>query len=211
MATFNEPVRALEFLVSEAPGQLSREKVTLAASQGDLVAGTVLGKKNSGAHTAVGVATTAGNGDFVADSVTAEAGAKAGVYRLVCVSATKAELFDPDGIFLGLYTIGDTYDANGIGFDTENTWAAGDTATITVSIASGVQYAVYDNTATDGTQVAAAILAYPADNSASAQSVTVFERLAEVKNDLLDWDDNDSTGITAGTADLLAKNIKIRD
>ncbi len=44
MATFNEPIRPLEFLISEANGSRSRDQVTLTASQGDLVAGTVLAK-----------------------------------------------------------------------------------------------------------------------------------------------------------------------
>lgn len=44
MATYNEPARPLEFLISEANGQRSREQVTLTASQGDLVPGTVLAK-----------------------------------------------------------------------------------------------------------------------------------------------------------------------
>lgn len=44
MATFNEPVRGLEFLISEANGQLSREQVTLTASQGALLPGTVMAK-----------------------------------------------------------------------------------------------------------------------------------------------------------------------
>jgi len=44
MATYTEPVRPLEFLISEANGQLSREKVTLLAAQGDLLPGMVLAK-----------------------------------------------------------------------------------------------------------------------------------------------------------------------
>ena len=44
MPTFNEPIRPLEFLLSEANGSLSRDQVTLTASQGDLAAGTVLAR-----------------------------------------------------------------------------------------------------------------------------------------------------------------------
>jgi hypothetical protein len=122
MSTYNEPIRPLEFLDSEAPGSLSRENVTLTASQGALVAGTVLAKVTSTGH-----------------------------------------------------------------------------------------YVVYDNASvTAGINVADAVLAYPAENSGSTQSVTVIERLAEVKSASLNWGSNDGAGITAGTADLLAKNIKIR-
>lgn len=44
MTTYNEPIRPLEFLISEANGHLSREQVTLLAAQGDLLAGTVMAK-----------------------------------------------------------------------------------------------------------------------------------------------------------------------
>lgn len=44
MASYSEPVWPLEFLISEANGQRSREQVTLLAAQGDLVPGTVLAK-----------------------------------------------------------------------------------------------------------------------------------------------------------------------
>lgn len=44
MAVYNEPTRHLDFLLSEGNGSISRDQVTLTASQGDLVAGTVLAK-----------------------------------------------------------------------------------------------------------------------------------------------------------------------
>jgi hypothetical protein len=50
MTTYNEPARALEFLVSEANGHRSRDQVTLAASQGALVPGTVLAKPDASAN-----------------------------------------------------------------------------------------------------------------------------------------------------------------
>ena len=43
MTTDTEPGRAIDFLLSEAPGSLSRDTVTLAKGVGDLAAGTVLG------------------------------------------------------------------------------------------------------------------------------------------------------------------------
>lgn len=44
MATYTESQRPLEFLLSEAPGTLSRESVTIVSGAGEVVAGTVLGK-----------------------------------------------------------------------------------------------------------------------------------------------------------------------
>lgn len=48
MAATTESVRHADFLISEAPGTLSRETITVASGQGALVAGTVLGKITSG-------------------------------------------------------------------------------------------------------------------------------------------------------------------
>lgn len=45
MATsYDEPVHAAEWLVSEAEGTRSRDSIVIAANSGDLKAGTVLGK-----------------------------------------------------------------------------------------------------------------------------------------------------------------------
>ena len=44
MATFLEPIRPFEFLITEAPGTLSRETVTIVAGSLGLVPGMVLGK-----------------------------------------------------------------------------------------------------------------------------------------------------------------------
>lgn len=50
MATYTEPGRALDFLLSEANGTLSRDTITLAAGTGTLAAGTVLGALASGKY-----------------------------------------------------------------------------------------------------------------------------------------------------------------
>lgn len=53
MATFAEPIRPYHFLLSEANGTLSREKVTIASGSSPAVPGTVLGKITaSGKYTA---------------------------------------------------------------------------------------------------------------------------------------------------------------
>lgn len=58
MTTYAEPARPFEFLLSEAPGTLSRETVTIAKGVGAVVPGTVLGKR-----------TRAGNGAVVTGSI----------------------------------------------------------------------------------------------------------------------------------------------
>lgn len=215
MSTYNEPSRSLEFLTSEAPGQLSREQVTLAASQGALSPGAVLGKiTKAGTASASAFAGNTGNGTM--GSITVSAGAKAGAYKLVVIeTATNAGKFtveDPDGVTIGTGTVAVAFSAGGLAFtlaDGSTDFVSGDGFTITVAAGAGT-YAVYDNTASNGVETADAILCYAAANSGSTQSVTVIERLAEVKADLLGWGANDSTGIAAGKADLLAKNIKVR-
>lgn len=121
MATFNEPNRPLDFLVSEANGQLSRQQVTIDASAPAMVAGTVLGR-----------------------------------------------------------------------------------------ITASGKYTIYNNAAANGTEIADAILAYDVPDAAVDQIATVIDRLAEVQAAGLNWGASSGPDITAGTADLLAKNIKIR-
>jgi hypothetical protein len=53
MTTYTEPHRPLEFLSWEAEHHLTREEGTLAANQGDLLAGTVLAKLTSGGQLVV--------------------------------------------------------------------------------------------------------------------------------------------------------------
>jgi hypothetical protein len=51
MPTFNEPARPLEFLVTEANGSISRERVTIAAAAPAMVAGTVVARLSGGEWT----------------------------------------------------------------------------------------------------------------------------------------------------------------
>lgn len=77
-------------------------------------------------------------------------------------------------------------------------------------ITSGGKYAVYANGASDGTQAAAGVLLQGADASGGDVKGAIIIRDAEVDGDLLNWGNNDSTGITAGIADLLALGIIVR-
>ena len=120
MAAITETTHAGEFIVSEAPGTLSREKVTIVSGQ-DLAAGDVVGK-----------------------------------------------------------------------------------------ITSGGKYAVYEETAIDGTEVAAGVLFDAVDASAADKTGVIIARLAEVNASELGWSDQDAGEIAAGTVDLLALNIVLR-
>ena len=82
-------------------------------------------------------------------------------------------------------------------------FVAGDGFTITVGAGSG-RYVAYSNTATNGSEVAAAILYAPAPISTTYQQATVVVRDAEVDESLL-------TGLDAtGKADLAGVGIVMR-
>lgn len=214
MSTYNEPARALEFLLTEANGTISRENVTLAASQGALDPGTVLGKTlTSGSATATAFSGNTGNGTM--GTITVSGAAKIGNHKLIVIEpgtdAGKFAVEGPDGIIIGRGTVGVAFSAGGLAFtlaDGATDFISGDGFDIAVT---GTEvYAKYDNTATDGTQTAVAILAYPAANSGSTQAITVIARHAEVKADLLNWGTNDATGKTDGIKDLKAVSIHVR-
>lgn len=75
--------------------------------------------------------------------------------------------------------------------------------------ASG-KYAVYANGASDGTEVAAGVLVAAVDASSADAPGVIVARDAELKSSGINWGASDGTGITAGTADLLALGIVIR-
>lgn len=75
--------------------------------------------------------------------------------------------------------------------------------------ASG-KFAVYNNGASDGTEVAAGVLVAAVDAASADALGLVIRRDAELKSSGINWGSSDSTAITAGTADLLALGILIR-
>ncbi len=200
--------RAGEFLLAEANGTISRDKVTIAAAAAALAAGTVLGKIALGAATAAAVAGNTGNGTMGA--VTVGAGAKPGVYKVVVIepgtNAGKFSVEDPDGVTVGVGTVAAAFSGGGLGFtlaDGSTDFAAGDAFEITVAAGSG-KYVAYDADNTDGSNVAAAILYAPVADSASDQEAVVIARHAEVVESLL-------TGLDAAAkAQLAALGILCR-
>jgi hypothetical protein len=201
MATYNEPQWACEGVLYETP-EISREVVTVPSGTAAIGAMTVLGYVRTSA--AVGADTAAGNGAFVADSVTATPAAQSGVYLLAALSATKMQVFAPDGSYLGLHTIGSAWSANGIGFSTQGTWAIGDAATITVTHTDAV--GAYDAT---GPVIGVAL--YPVDASSAAATVTALVRLAAVQTAALQWAAGVDAGEkTAAIAQMAANNLYAR-
>lgn len=189
-STYTEPIRAGEFLISEAGGTRSREKVTIKSGE-DLLAGAVVGKITVGAATAAAVAGNTGNGTMGA--VTLSAGAKVGVYKLTIVEpGTNVGTFiveDPDGINIGRGVVASAFSAGGLAFtlaDGSTDFVAGDQFTITVAAGSG-KYVEMDPAAADGSQIAAGVLYGDCDASLADTEAVIIARDAEVNEALLVW------------------------
>jgi hypothetical protein len=158
--------------------RLASRKVTLAAGE-NRTRGAVLGKVTAGTPTAAAVAGNSGTGTIGA--VTLGAGAKPGVYRLTCIEpatdAGKFQVEDPDGIVLGVATVGVAF-AGPVNFtiaDGGTDFAAGDSFTITVAAGAGT-YKLSAAAAADGSQVPDAILAQDCDASGGATEALVYIR-----------------------------------
>lgn len=205
-----EARRTGEFILSEGNGTISREEVTISSTAGALLAGQVVGKITKGAATAAHVAGGTGNSTFSAVAVGANS--KVGVYQLIFTAATKVNVEDPDGVLLGVATLGTEFSAGGLTFTITagaTPHVATDRATITVAAGTG-EYVAYDNTAADGSEVAAGVLYAAAADSTADQKAVIIARDAEVNSNLIDWGTNDATGKTAGIADLKALGIIVR-
>jgi head decoration protein D len=191
------------FMVSEAEGRRSRDKVVVALNQ-TLVAGQVIGRTVAGTVTSsvAADAGNTGNGVFTLDGTApVGAGAKDGNYRVVndLVATNSGEFIvtDPDGIEIGRVAVGATFN-NQIKFviaDGATDFAIGDAFTVTVGIEDAdYQVAVLNPAGTDGTQRAAGILW---DNVTTGGTATIpavaITREAEVRGADLTW----PAGITA--------------
>lgn len=204
-----------EFLFSEANGARSLETVTI--DTGDLAAGTVLGRITKGAATGAAVAGNTGDGTITAAPVVS-AGAKAGVYRAVCIEpATNAGKFlvtDPDGINLGVATVAVAFSGGGLAFTiadgSEADFASGDSFTITVAAGSG-KYVAYNQDGVDGSEIAAGILLDNVNATAADVEATIVARDAEVCGSELTWPADIEAGEkTAAIAQLAALGIIVR-
>lgn len=216
MTTLTEGTHAGEFLVSESPGTLSREVVTILSGSGVISAGMVLGQiTKAGTASAAAYATNTGNGAMGA--ITVSAGAVAGAYKLTVIepgaNVGTFQVEDPNGVLVGIGAVASAFSAGGLAFtlaDGGTDFVAGDGFTITVA-AGSLKYAPYDDDNTNGTEVATAIAYDEVDATSADKSCTVIFRNAEVKLSALQWAaTNDATDKTNGLADLVAKNIVAR-
>ncbi len=186
------------------------DDVTLLEGQ-NLPAGAVLGKITVGAATAAAVAGNTGTGTIGA--VTTGAGAKAGIYRLVCIEpATGAGKFlveDPDGITVGVATVGVAF-SGVLGFtiaDGDPDFVSGDAFTITVA-AGSKKYKLSVLAATDGSQIPCGILVKPVDATAGDKNAPVYATGEFAKNRLTFGEGHSAETVDAA---LRALNIYLID
>ncbi len=219
MAVQTESKRLGDWLKWELENQYSRDIVTVLAGNGAeraLTSGMVLGRATKGTATGAAVAGNAGNGTVTANPIVGQA-AKPGIYQVVCVepaaNAGKFSVEDPDGILIGIATVGVQF-ATHLTFtiaDGAVDFVAGDAFNITVAAGSGKVKQI-DFAATDGSDAACGILT----EEAAAPDGTDRSAVAVVRNAIVS--DNGITwpaGATqpqkdAATAQLKAAGILVR-
>ena len=201
-----------EFILSEAPRTRSRETIIIAASQ-TVLAGSVLGQISLGTLAVAAAKTGTGNGAIT--GATVAAGSQLGVYVATCVAAaTNAGTFvfqSPTGEELGSIAVGVAFTLGGITAtiaDGSADWVAGDEVRYTVTAganAAAGQYVLLNPSATDGSQVPAAIAFAPVTTGGSATAkINAIVRAAEVKSGMLNWGSLSAGQITTATAQLVS-------
>lgn len=219
MTTLTEGVHANESFISEAPGNRSREAVTVKSGSNlsacavlaTIVSGTSASAAKSGGNT--------GNGTCVVDATTPLLlGAKFGVYKARFLTTTSIRLEDPDGFVLGDTTIGgSTGNSATIAEQIKaaitqgsTPFAAGDGFDITVSVKTEKEVE-YNPAGTDGSEIATGIL-YDAVNATSADTRGVaYKRDCEHRAATVVWKSGlNATQKAKGTADLARRGIILR-
>lgn len=190
------------FVLSEAPNSGSRDNATITQTGVELVSGQLLALSDTGNGTYAMVAGSTGNP--TCGTITVTGPALPGVYRAIFETATKFEIEAPNGVTLGVGTVGTAFNAGGLSFTITaggTAAVAGDQFTITVAAGTG-KYVAY--TAAGAAGPAAAILYnYLPAKTGDAKAV-VFNLNCEVNRFEL-------TGLDAAAeADLLKLGIKVR-
>lgn len=186
-----EKAHAGGFILSLANGQRSLDNITVLSGQ-NLVGGTVIGRKSTAATSATGAAVAGNTGTGTIGSVTYGKARKNGTYRITIIEpASNAGTFsveDPDGNVIGNGTVAVAYTGDGPGFTIADAtdFVAGDAFTVTV-VGATFKYAIYDPTATDGTQFAAGILFDAVDASSADKPGVNVARATEVNVNELTW------------------------
>lgn len=212
-----ESLHAGDFMVSEAPGRLSRQEVLIGAA---VTTGLILGAGTKGMGTfaaAAGVAGGNNTGNGTIGTPSTGAGAQAGAYAVEYVAATRFNVLDPSGKVIGDGVNGTAF-AGQIGFTMTaggTAFAAGDTFAVAVTETdpSDVgQYLPLNLSGTDGTENALGISwdNYTPPSGGTMNGVAIV-RHAEVKGVNLTYPSGaTNTQIAAINAQLAAVGIIVR-
>lgn len=184
MTTLTEGQHAGEFIVSEAPGRRSREKVTVISGQ-NLKAGAVLGQITIDPATITSTPDSGNTGDGAMGTVTAGAGVQAGRYRLVIIETITAlgtfTVEDPNGVEIGQGDVAAAFSGE-IAFtlaDGAADFIAGDAFSIDVA-AGSLKHTEMDPANTDGSAKAVAVLWGAVDATGADKTGAAIVRDAEI-------------------------------
>lgn len=151
VAPLYSSTRIADFVLSEAETFRSRDNIVVTQTGDAVVSGTVLTKVDTGAGV---FALDAGvTGNPTCGTITVGAAAIPGVYRIAFTAATKFNVEDPAGVFIGNGTTGVAFSQSGMGFTLTaggTAAIAGDTAKITVAVGTG-KYIPYTASGAAGT------------------------------------------------------------
>lgn len=214
MATKTQPNYLGDILKWEEPNLYSREEATILSGQ-NLKVGTVIGKVTVGAVTGAAAAGNTGNGTI--GSLSAGTGARPGVYKVACIEPAANggtfAVFDPEGLLIGSAVVGSAF-AGVVNFtisDGATDFIAGDRFDITV--ADGTKKVkASPNTASDGSDAAAGILASDVDASAGDVRgvIIVRQALVSVHGLVYDASVDDATKKAAKQSQLARLGILVR-
>ncbi|MBF0305772.1 MAG: head decoration protein [Alphaproteobacteria bacterium] len=212
MAVLSEGKHTGEFLVTEGPGYMSRDAVTIAAGAGVLPAGTVLGARRLNDQVTVTPA-PANTGDGTVSEVVLGVQAEIGIYALVAMSATEFSVVSPFGDMRKPLTVGEAYQGDHLQLTVTAgavPFVAGDTFEVTV-LPGDKHLSPLDPAADDGTQFAYGILYAEVDATLTAVRAVGIVRHAEVNASALTW----PAGInapqqSAAIAQLTAHGVIVR-
>lgn len=190
------------FVISEAPMGRSRDNGVVTQAGTEVVSGQILAVSDTG--TAVFAMVAGSTGNPTSGAVTVTGPALPGVYRANFKSATRFDLESPEGVTLGIGTVGSATSLGGLSFTLTaggTAAVAGDQFTITVAAGSG-KYVPYTAAGAAG-RAAAICYNYLPSKTGDAVAV-VFNSDCEVNRFEL-------TGLDAAAeADLLKLGIKVR-
>lgn len=216
MTTFTEGTHAGEFIVSEANGNRSREKITVLSGQ-NLKAGAVVGRTMVGA-TAASVANAGNTGNGVMGAITVTGPAvKPGVYKLSVIepgaNAGTFRVEDPDGVEIGTGVVATLFNKGGLSFtlaDGATDFIAGDGFALTVTPGT-LRWKEYNPANSDGSQFAAGVLYDAVDATGGDKPGVAIVRDAEVRDSDLQWFSGANAGQkTVGKQDLATSGIIAR-